>query len=232
MKKYVRISALALCGALTLSLAACGNKEPEATETPEITNTPNIVESVEPTGTPEVSAEPQPTESMTVVTPPAETDAVVKPVESQGPVQSAPVETAPPEETPDEEPSEGSKVQAVWDAIATRELPYFMDLDDDILSQLYGIDAADLVEYVGKMPFMNTQATEFFIAQVQSGKMDTVKAALEKRQADLVTQWEQYLPDQLALVKSYKLVTNGDYIMFAIADCADEAVTEFNTYTK
>ena len=220
--KKIRISALVLTGAVSLSLllSACGPKEPAATPTPEATDTPDVVESVIPSETPEVSAEPLPSESPEVTAPPAETDAVEKPQETQKPVQGQPEETA---------PAEGSKVQAVWDAIATRELPYFMDLDDDILSQLYGIDAADLVEYIGKMPFMNTQATEFFIAQVQSGKMDTVKAALEKRQADLIEQWGQYLPDQLELVKNYKLVTSGDYILFAIAECAEDAVSEFNS---
>lgn len=216
--KKIRLSALALTGAMILTLAACSSKEPEATPSPEATGTPEAMESVTPSETPEVSEEP------------TETPA---PEESEKPVQSQPIETEPaPTEEPSQAPAEGSKVQAVWDAIATRELPYFMDLDDDILSQLYGINASDLVEYVGKMPFMNTQATEFFIAQVQPDKMDTVKAALEKRQADLETQWAQYLPDQLELVQNYKLVTNGDYIMFAIADCAEEAVTEFNTYTK
>ena len=230
MKKIV-LSALAVTGALAITLSACGpTKDPEPTPTPEDTSTPNVVESVSPTETPDATPDPEPTESTTVISP-EESGPVAKPVESQKPVQSQPAPTAP-AETPSEAPSEGSKVQAVWNAIATRELPYFMDLDDDILSQLYGINAADLVEYVGKMPFMNTQATESFIAQVQPDKMDTVKAALEKRQADLIEQWKQYLPDQLALVENYKLVTNGDYILFAIADCADEAVSEFNTYTK
>ena len=221
--KKIRLSALALTGAMVLTLAACSSKEPEATPTPEPTSTPEAVESVTPTETPEaVSPDPDPTESTNIVTPPAETDAVVKPLETQAPAPA-----------PTEAPAETSKVQAVWEAIATRELPFFDDsLDDQILADFYGIDPADLVEYVWKMPFMNTQATEFFIAQVQPDKMDTVKTALENRQAALEEQWSQYLPDQLELVKNYKLVTNGDYIMFAVTEYADEVVTEFNTYTK
>lgn len=224
--KKISLSALALTGAMILTLAACGSKEPETTPTPEVTDTPGVVESVTPTETPEVSEEPLPSESMDVVTPPAETDAVVKPLESQKPSEPSQ------EPAPSEAPAGESKVQAVWTAISDRELPFFQDLDDDLLSDFYGVDPADLVEYICKIPFMNTQATEFFIAQVQPGKMDTVKAALEKRQADLAEQWSQYLPDQLELVQNYKLVTNGDYILFAVAGCADEAVNEFNTYTK
>lgn len=221
--KKIRLSALALTGAMVLTLAACSSKEPEATPTPEPTSTPEAVESVTPTETPEtVTPDPEPSESTNIVTPPAETDAVVKPLETQTPAPD-----------PTEAPAGTSKVQAVWEAIATRELPFFDDsLDDQILADFYGIDPADLVEYVWKMPFMNTQATEFFIAQVQPDKMDTVKTALENRQAALEEQWSQYLPDQLELVKNYKLVTNGDYIMFAVTEYADEVVTEFNTYTK
>lgn len=224
--KKMSLSALALTGAMILTLAACGSKEPETTPTPEVTDTPGVVESVTPTETPEVSEEPLPSESMNVVTPPAETDAVVKPLESQKPSEPSQ------EPAPSEAPAGESKVQAVWTAISDRELPFFQDLDDDLLSDFYGVDPADLVEYICKIPFMNTQATEFFIAQVQSGKMDTVKSALEKRQADLEEQWSQYLPDQLELVENYQLVTNGDYILFAVADCAADAVNEFNSCTK
>ena len=221
--KKIRLSALALTGAMVLTMTACSSKEPEATPTPEPTSTPEAVESVTPTETPEtVTPDPDPTESTDIVTPPAETDTAVKPLETQTPAPD-----------PTEAPAGTSKVQAVWEAIATRELPFFDDSrDDQILADFYGIDPADLVEYVWKMPFMNTQATEFFIAQVQPDKMDTVKAALENRQAALEEQWSQYLPDQLELVKNYKLVTNGDYIMFAVTEYADEVVTEFNTYTK
>ena len=180
--KKIRLSALALTGAMVLTMTACSSKEPEATPTPEPTSTPEAVESVTPTETPEtVTPDPDPTESTDIVTPPAETDTAVKPLETQTPAPD-----------PTEAPAGTSKVQAVWEAIATRELPFFDDsLDDQILADFYGIDPADLVEYVWKMPFMNTQATEFFIAQVQPDKMDTVKTALENRQAALEEQWSQ-----------------------------------------
>lgn len=228
--KQFRYPALALAGALTLALAlaACGPKKPEPT--PEDTTTPELIESVSPSETPEV-IEPdqsaQPTESMTVVTPPAETDGVVKPLETQPPVQ-----TPPPSQAPSEAPVETSKVQAVWTAISQRELPSFQDLDDDLLADFYGVDPADLAEYICKIPLMNTQATEFFIARVQPGKLDTVKAALEARQATLKDQWSQYLPAQLELVENYKLVTSGDYILFAVTEYADDVVNDFNNNVK
>ena len=62
--------------------------------------------------------------------------------------------------------------------------------------------------------------------------MDTVKAGIAKRQADLVEQWKQYLPAQLELVENYKLVTNGNYVMFAVTEYADDVVSIFNDCTK
>ena len=111
------------------------------------------------------------------------------------------------------------------------ELPAMMELDDDALDFLYGIDAADLESYVGRFPMMNVHATEFFMAKVKDGKMDTVKEVLQNRQASLEQQWSQYLPDQYALVKNAKLVTNGNYVLFCISEDADSVVNAFNDAT-
>ncbi len=62
--------------------------------------------------------------------------------------------------------------------------------------------------------------------------MDAVKAAVESRQVTLVAQWSDYLPEQLDLVKDYRLVINGDYIFFGIGYDMDECVDIFNSYTK
>ena len=55
---------------------------------------------------------------------------------------------------------------------------------------------------------------------------------LEARQAALQSQWSQYLPAQLELVENYKLVTNGDYILFAVTEYADDVVNDFNNNVK
>lgn len=229
--KYIRLSALVLSGALTLSLlSACGGKD--TTPAPEVSDTPAVTESVSPA--PEVSDIPAVTESVNPIPKASETPADTQTPDADAPaVTDKPAATEEPSIAPDNGAAESVSVSAIWDKVsAGLELPNLMDLDDDILSSLYGISAADLEEYVAKMPLMNVQSTEFFIAKVKSGKMDTVKAGIVKRQADLVEQWKQYLSAQLELVENYKLVTNGDYVMFAIADGVDSAVTAFNSCTK
>ena len=57
-------------------------------------------------------------------------------------------------------------------------------------------------------------------------------SSIEKRQADLVEQWSTYLPEQLELVQDYKLVTNGNYVLFAISYEAAQMETIFNDCTN
>lgn len=230
-----RFLALALAGTLTLSLlTACGG----GNDTPDTETTPPVVE--ETTPVPESSAPAEETTPVPESSAPAE--------ESQEP-ESTPSSkpSAAPTTKPTQKPAESSKpsatptpeskpqtdvVASVWNDISKLELPSMTELDDSLLSSLYGISASDLVSYKCFMPLMGVHATEFFVAEVKDGKMDTVKAGVAKRQADLDTQWSQYLPEQYELVKNYKLVTSGNYILFAIGEQADQAVSIFNSYTK
>ncbi|MDE6107385.1 MAG: DUF4358 domain-containing protein [Oscillospiraceae bacterium] len=110
-------------------------------------------------------------------------------------------------------------------------LPALMELDDDTVQNLLGIDPADLDSYVARIPMMMVHATEFFIAKVKDGKMDTVKTALESRQAALDEQWSMYLPEQYELVQNYKLVTNGNYVLFCVCEDTESVVKLFNDAT-
>ena len=240
-----KLLALALSGALTLSLlAACGSPDaegsappastPPATESltpspsPEATpsETPEPTESPEPSETPEPTESAQPSESQK----PSESPA---PSESQKPSESpAPSESQKPSETPapSESPS-ASVVQSIWNQVSGLERPEMMDLDAALLSDLYGIDPADLVEFVAKMPLVSANINEFLIAQCAPGRVDAVKAACESRLATLQSSASQY-PETAELLENYKLVTSGEYILFCIDGNADAMVEAFNTYAK
>ena len=240
-----KLLALALSGALTLSLlTACGSPDaegstppastPPATESltpspsPEATpsETPEPTESPEPSEIPESSESVQPSESQK----PSESPA---PSESQKPAESpAPSESQKPSETPapSESPS-ASVVQSIWNQVSGLERPEMMDLDAALLSDLYGIDPADLVEFVAKMPLVSANINEFLIAQCAPGRVDAVKAACESRLATLQSSASQY-PETAELLENYKLVTSGDYILFCIDGNADAMVEAFNTYAK
>lgn len=121
----------------------------------------------------------------------------------------------------------------LWTTIEEQnELPFLEQLDDDTMESIYGIDPDLLDSYVAKFPVMNVHATEFFLAKVKDGNMDTVTDALAQRQASLLTQWEHYLPEQYALVESYKLQANGNYVLFCVSEHADAVLELFNEATK
>ena len=254
-----KLLALALSGALTLSLlAACGSPDaegsappastPPATESltpspspsPEATpsETPEPTESPEPSETPEPTESAQPSESQKPSESPAPSESQ-KPSESPAPSGSqkpaespAPSESQKPSETPapSESPS-ASVVQSIWNQVSGLERPEMMDLDAALLSDLYGIDPADLVEFVAKMPLVSANINEFLIAQCAPGRVDAVKAACESRLATLQSSASQY-PETAELLENYKLVTSGDYILFCIDGNADAMVEAFNTYAK
>lgn len=241
-----RFSALALAGVLSLSLLAGCASETQPSATPDASATlPAVSESLSPLPSESV----QPSESLTPAPETSETPAA-QPSEtpSQAPETSAkpsskpsaaptqkPAASAKPSTTPTATPAptpETSVVQSVWNEVSALDMPMMTTVNDSLLSSIYGINASDLVEYVCKMPAMNTTATEFFIGEVKDGKMDTIKAALEARQDALDEEWSKYLPAQYELVQNYQLVTSGNYVIFVISDQADAAVSAFNTYAK
>ena len=207
-----RFSSLALASLLTAGLlTGCGSSTPPSTPSPD-------------PSTPVVSDTPAPLPSESLL--PSETPA---PEESSAPsaapsskptakpsAQPSAKPTAKPTATPTPAPA-ASAVDDVWNEIAKNgDLPSLSDVDAATLEAVYGISSDDLVDYVCKMPLINVKATEYLIAEVQDGKMDSVKASLEARQDALEQQWSQYLPDQLELVQNYKLVTNGNYVLFVV----------------
>ena len=248
-KKFI---ALALSGALTLSLlAACGSPDAEGTTPP--VSTPPATESLTPTPTPspEVtpSETPEPTESAQPSETPEPTESAQpsesqkpsespKPSETQKPSESPkPSETQKPSESPkpseSQQPSESpsaSVVQSIWNEVADLDRPDMMDMDAALLSDLYGIESSDLVEFIGKMPLMSAHVNEFLIAQCAPGRVDAVKAACEARLETLKA--GNMYPETLTLLENYKLVTSGDYLLFCIDEHADAMVEAFNTYAK
>lgn len=234
-----RILALALAGALSLSLlSACGGQSDPAPETTvpavESPSAGPETETPAPESSAPVAETPEAPESETPSEEPSDAPSTAPSAKPSSKPSQPPASAAPstqPTPTPEPEP-QVDVVQSVWNEIAKLDIPALSDVDAATLSALYGISADDLVSYICKMPAISVQATEFFIAEVKDGKMDAVKAAVEQRQAALVQQWSQYLPEQLELVENYQLVTSGNYILFAISEQADAAVTAFNTYTK
>lgn len=93
------------------------------------------------------------------------------------------------------------------------ERPSMQDVNDNMLSALYGIDASLLEDYCAKVPLMNVKVNEIAILKVKdSQNVSTVKAALQSRKDSVVQQFQQYLPDQLEIAKAGVVGSSGNYV--------------------
>lgn len=244
--KHRTLLTLAAAGALLLTLSACSPKEPEATPTPEAlpTESMNVIVTTpeaQPTESMNVivtSPEPDPTQSVNVIAP-EETDAVVEPLESQGPVQVPPMETLTPaptaEPTPEPTPEAPAASLTAADAYAkvsaVATSTYMMDSSFALDAFYPDLSEADFEDFVLYMPDASAKIEEILIGKVTSGRMDAVKTACESRQQGMKEDAQAYATTG-DYVDSYKLVVNGDWIMFAVVPNPAEAESAFNDYTK
>lgn len=117
--------------------------------------------------------------------------------------------------------------------LAKVEQPNFMEVEGDMVEQLYHLDPALLEDYSIRMPMMNVKSNELAILKVKDAKdIPTVETAVKERAADIQKGFQQYLPDQYENAQNYKIVTKGNYLLFVIADPADQdaLVQEFDTF--
>lgn len=99
------------------------------------------------------------------------------------------------------------------------------------VSEFYGDSEDNAEEFALYMPSMSSNIEEIFIARVKSGKMDDVKAACESRQKGMAEDAALY-PDTGTYVSNYKLVTEGDWILFCVCENPDRAVEAFQNSIK
>ncbi len=91
------------------------------------------------------------------------------------------------------------------------------DMDDEFLTGMYGIDMADVEEYVGKYSNVNISSDEILIIKAAKGKVDTIKAACEARRDAKASGCEMYLPSEFEKANAGRIVVKGDYVIFVIA---------------
>ena len=144
----------------------------------------------------------------------------------QEPVQ--PQEPVKPELTKEEKQT---KVNEIVTKLMEYEnmMPASMPLDATMINDLYQLPEENYEAFAVQMPMMMVHATEFAIFWAAEGKLDTVLEKVEARQDALVATWEHYLPDQYELVQNYKVMVNGDLVVFLVCrdiDNISKAVAE------
>lgn len=131
--------------------------------------------------------------------------------------------------------SGGVSMNNIWDEINAElgeNIPSAQEASEKNLSDIYGLDIEDLDEYNCYISDDENKPDEIFIAKVKTGKMSDVEAAVRNRQRVLEEKWKDDAKDEKGKVSKYKLITNGNYLIYVVSDKADNISDIFNKYTK
>ena len=119
-----------------------------------------------------------------------------------------------------------SSGESVSTAMTTKEMsdkiqesfPFAMpgEVDDDMLRDLFYVDADAVEEHTSIMSLANVSADNLVIVKAQSGKAAEVAEGLNKRLEDVRASFQQYLPEQYDKAKAGKVITKGDYVFLVI----------------
>jgi len=142
----------------------------------------------------------------------------------------SPSESAKPDKKP--EPSEKPKSLSSGDIVDFMleqvEQPVSLDMSAEQMEEAYGIDPDILENFAVRAPFVNIKSNELALFKVKKTKdAAAVKKGIEKRAGDIQKSFESYLPDQYENSKNYRVVTQGNYVLFIISESADDLEKAF-----
>ena len=115
-------------------------------------------------------------------------------------------------------------VQSVYEAVgAAVELPSMIEGDDNFISNYYGIDPADLEEYVFAEAEDATLASAVIIMKVKSEDaveriVDSLNTVINQKSAEM----QDYIPEQYEIVADSSVKTEGLYVYLVIAENAGD----------
>ncbi|MEG1894872.1 MAG: DUF4358 domain-containing protein [Oscillospiraceae bacterium] len=90
------------------------------------------------------------------------------------------------------------------------------DMTEETLTIMMGLDMADVKSYAGKITKVNMSADQIIVIEAQDGKIDVIKAAMEKMRDSVAKSFELYLPAQFEKATAGRVVIKGNYAVLAI----------------
>lgn len=112
-------------------------------------------------------------------------------------------------------------------------LPEMMTLEGDMLLNYLGIDAGDCTKVIAAVCANGLQADEVWLIQAKDqDALNRLLALAQSRQSAKEDETESYLPDQYAIVKEGKLLTEGLYLAYLVSPSAQQMQTAFENAVK
>lgn len=141
-------------------------------------------------------------------------------------------------EAPEEESAEGEaetlSIAEVYEKIGAEvSLQSPECMDDDFISNYYGLDTALLEEYVFSISSDAAQAETVIIAKVKDvSDTEAVAESLQSVMEDKKAEMENYIPEQFAIVEKSEVVIEDNYVWLVISENKDSitSVIENNLF--
>ncbi len=118
-------------------------------------------------------------------------------------------------------------VEGVYNDLMNGADNWLDKMDGETMKTAYDMDFSNFDEYYGRIPRTNVHASSVIGVKIKDGKKAEARAELMKYQAAMEKNFEKYLPEQYDIVKDYRIIEKGDYMVLVIADNADDIETAF-----
>lgn len=98
-----------------------------------------------------------------------------------------------------------------------------MPLIEEDLTDIYGIDSEDVVQFAAAIHDSGIKADEIVLVEAVDGDAaGRIEAALAQRLEDKLNELENYLPEEYAVVKACRVETEGNFVSMIVAPNAAE----------
>ncbi len=108
-----------------------------------------------------------------------------------------------------------------------------LDLTQDDLMELYGVDAADVKQFAAKIRLESIQADEVILIEaVDAQAAKRVKEKIDSRYQTKLNETRGYLPAEFEKIEKCKVDVYGNFISMIVLENASEAVTAYEKAIK
>ena len=127
------------------------------------------------------------------------------------------------EDMPEENGKEALSVEEVYQEIEREvSLKSPACMEEDFISNYYGMDTKALEEYVFSISEDAAQAETVIIMKVKDGEdmakiAESLQAVVEEKKGEM----ENYIPEQFAIVEKSEVVTRDNYVWLVISENED-----------
>ena len=108
-----------------------------------------------------------------------------------------------------------------------------MNLSEEDMSDIYGIEAADMKQFAAAVNNSGIKADEIVLVEaVDADAAGRVKQALENRLQSKLNELENYLPEEYAVAKACSVEAAGNFVSMIVAPNAADLVKLYNSSVK